>query len=209
MGVGAGSAACWPRLPSCRSPCLCCCLLCTGAEACVPFPRPRRAGAAPAAGQWQGAEGELGLRELVDRFQALMASARDTASSIFGAGSLLLAPGSSAAAAAAAARPAASAAAAGPAAAAEAVQQQQQQRRESGDEAAGPLGAFELIEGSAADAAAPPPWARVQPPPLSLAELSTFLDAEGAPPLVAGGGRRAAEGRQRGGRAGAAAGEQA
>lgn len=55
-----------------------------------------------------------------------------------------------------------------------------EERRHSSLEASTSLGVFELIEGSAAEAAGgSPAWTRARPPPLTLAELNTFFDAEG------------------------------
>lgn len=144
-----------------------------------------------AASQWQqgAADGDMGLRaqlsELVDRFQQLTQNARDTASSIFSA-SMLLGTGGllpepqpsmalrSAAAAAALAGGDGSGSSgssnrSGPGAALE--------RRRSSLEASTNLGVFELIEGGAAAVMGTAAYAR--PPPLSLAELNTFFDAEG------------------------------
>ena len=53
------------------------------------------------------------------------------------------------------------------------------EQRRSSLEASTSLGVFELIEGSPEGAAASPLWTRARPPPLGLAELSTFFDAEG------------------------------
>ena len=53
------------------------------------------------------------------------------------------------------------------------------EQRRSSLEASTSLGVFELIEGSPEGAAASPLWMRARPPPLGLAELSTFFDAEG------------------------------
>ena len=128
-----------------------------------------------AAGQWQAAEGDAGLRaqlgELIDRFQQLTQSARDTASSLLASTMLLAAPPPSQNGGAAAPLPPASRAAAGAAAGAE------PQRRRS-MEAHTDLGVFELVSGSSGGAA--PLWTRAPPPPLTLAELNTFFDSEGA-----------------------------
>ncbi len=121
-------------------------------------------------------------------------SARDTASSIL-AGSVLLgaapaplaAPGSSAAAA-----PAASPAAGGAAAGArpgggQGLGLAKERRRSSLEEASSELGPFEMVEGSHGWEGAGGGWSRPRLPPLTLAELRTFYDAEGksgVPPML-------------------------
>jgi hypothetical protein len=76
---------------------------------------------------------------------------------------------------ASAASAAAAAAARGGAAGARAGEAQ----RRSSLEASTDLGVFELIEGGAAAAAAAGSAPSKRPPPLSLAELNTFFDADG------------------------------
>ncbi|PRW58614.1 TBC1 domain family member 17-like [Chlorella sorokiniana] len=135
-----------------------------------------------AAGRWQAAEGEAGLRaqlgELIDRFQQLTQTAKDTASSLF-AGSVLLGTAGAPEACLNNGLAPASNHTAGLAAAAEGSLGLEERRRSS-LEASTSLGVFELIEGSAAEAAgSSPAWTRARPPPLTLAELNTFFDAEG------------------------------
>lgn len=110
-------------------------------------------------------------------------TAKDTASSLF-AGSVLLGTAGAPEAGPGGTSGAASNGAAG--AAAEGGLGLEERRRSS-LEASTSLGVFELIEGSAAEAAgSSPAWTRARPPPLTLAELNTFFDAEGerAPPDV-------------------------
>jgi hypothetical protein len=108
-------------------------------------------------------------------------NARDTASSLFGGSIMLGGPLLPAGAAAAAGLASGSTALAGPAAAVAGggTEGAAEDRRRSSLEASTSLGVFELIEGSPEGAAASPLWTRARPPPLGLAELSTFFDAEG------------------------------
>ena len=119
-------------------------------------------------------------------------TARDTASSIFLGGSVLLG-GAAAPAGGQPSEPSTGSASSSSAAVTEAgtpavalAAVGERRRRSSLEasslEACGPLGAFELVEGGGGEggAGAAPPWARAPPPPLSPAELGSFLDAEGA-----------------------------
>ena len=111
-----------------------------------------------------------------------MQTARDTASS-FLAGSVLLGAAGGPEACMANGRhgpTASNGITAGAAGAAADGSQGLEERRRSSLEASTSLGVFELIEGSAAEAAgSSPAWTRARPPPLTLAELETFFDAEG------------------------------
>lgn len=112
-----------------------------------------------------------------------MQTAKDTASSLF-SGSVLLgaAPGPDAYAACANGGAAGHGTAAELAVAAAGGAPPGECRRSSLEAPTG-LGVFELIEGSAAEGAgSTQPWTRARPPPLTLAELETFFDAEGALP---------------------------
>ena len=114
-------------------------------------------------------------------------NARDTASSLFSGSIMLGAPPLPTTTAATAAARLASVSAASSGAVAAATEATQagrgaaaaEERRRSSLEASTSLGVFELIEGSPEGSAASPLWTRARPPPLGLAELSTFFDAEG------------------------------
>ncbi|PSC76650.1 TBC1 domain family member 17-like [Micractinium conductrix] len=168
-----------------------------------PVGRPSLAGASlaglsSAGGQWALADGDGGLRaqlsELVDRFQQLTQSARNTASSLL-AGSALLGGGGGATLpgphGSGSGAPAGAGASAGgsPLASQQVPQQQapqgqQQQgqlllRRRSLEGASTGVGVFELLEGGAGCGGSPCWRERPRPPPLTLAELRSFCDRDG------------------------------
>lgn len=100
----------------------------------------------------------------------LLQSAKETASSLLLSGSVLLG-----------AAPAGPPRGGAPASVAGAAVDVAEGLRRASLEAPTSCGVFELVEGSAACAAGPARWPRVQPPPLTLAELATFFDEEGEP----------------------------